>query len=232
MNWDDIFCTAESRSRSHSPPPFSQIECEFCSDFSCCGVVIADLHELLSHFEEYHVVALDQDDPLDPSQDSDAAAHGCTGIVPSYPQPNLPPPPTAVLGVLDSDASTAGLVSSGSSESHSEPSSPPREDPEWIPTRALPSLPSIQSTTVKPEGARVLITHNARNRVPKHPPAPKAQVLGTTHAHAPRLKKRAREKTYNCPRPGCSKSYRNPNGLDYHLAKGTCIIEPVPPPES
>lgn len=33
-----------------------------------------------------------------------------------------------------------------------------------------------------------------------------------------------REKTYRCPEPRCSKSYLNPNGLKYHLEKGTCKI--------
>lgn len=28
-------------------------------------------------------------------------------------------------------------------------------------------------------------------------------------------------------RPGCIKSYLNPNGLKYHLEKGTCIIDPL-----
>ncbi|PSR71237.1 hypothetical protein PHLCEN_2v12891 [Hermanssonia centrifuga] len=35
-----------------------------------------------------------------------------------------------------------------------------------------------------------------------------------------------REKAYKCPHPGCIKSYLNPNGLKYHLEKGTCIIDP------
>ncbi|KAF7793745.1 hypothetical protein EIP86_004863 [Pleurotus ostreatoroseus] len=36
-----------------------------------------------------------------------------------------------------------------------------------------------------------------------------------------------REKAYKCPKPGCIKSYLNPNGLKYHLEKGTCIIDPL-----
>ncbi|KAL5476412.1 hypothetical protein ACEPAI_3417 [Sanghuangporus weigelae] len=33
-----------------------------------------------------------------------------------------------------------------------------------------------------------------------------------------------REKAYKCPKPGCTKSYLNPNGLKYHCAKGTCTF--------
>ncbi|KAL5504366.1 hypothetical protein ACEPAH_8440 [Sanghuangporus vaninii] len=36
--------------------------------------------------------------------------------------------------------------------------------------------------------------------------------------------KRTREKAYKCPKPGCTKSYLNPNGLKYHCAKGTCTF--------
>jgi len=38
---------------------------------------------------------------------------------------------------------------------------------------------------------------------------------------------RRRDKSHKCPRPGCTKSYLNPNGLKYHLEKGTCSIDPT-----
>jgi hypothetical protein len=37
-----------------------------------------------------------------------------------------------------------------------------------------------------------------------------------------------REKMFRCPRPGCTKAYLNPNGLKYHVEKGTCKIEAEP----
>ncbi|TFK36755.1 hypothetical protein BDQ12DRAFT_240273 [Crucibulum laeve] len=36
---------------------------------------------------------------------------------------------------------------------------------------------------------------------------------------------RKREKAFRCPNAGCTKAYLNPNGLKYHLEKGTCKIE-------
>jgi len=36
-----------------------------------------------------------------------------------------------------------------------------------------------------------------------------------------------RTKMYKCPRTGCLKSYLNPNGLKYHLEKGTCEFTPA-----
>ncbi|TFK27893.1 hypothetical protein FA15DRAFT_119366 [Coprinopsis marcescibilis] len=44
---------------------------------------------------------------------------------------------------------------------------------------------------------------------------------------------RKREKAFKCPHPGCIKAYLNPNGLKYHLEKGTCnIVPPAPSPDS
>ncbi|TEB33475.1 hypothetical protein FA13DRAFT_1708270 [Coprinellus micaceus] len=36
---------------------------------------------------------------------------------------------------------------------------------------------------------------------------------------------RKREKNFKCPHQGCTKSYLNPNGLKYHLEKGTCKFD-------
>ncbi|EGN92365.1 hypothetical protein SERLA73DRAFT_191212, partial [Serpula lacrymans var. lacrymans S7.3] len=38
-----------------------------CSDFTCCGLALNDLHELIDHFEESHVLVVDADgNPLYP----------------------------------------------------------------------------------------------------------------------------------------------------------------------
>ncbi|KAJ1831403.1 Transcriptional regulator of ribosomal biogenesis proteins, partial [Coemansia sp. RSA 2703] len=31
------------------------LEASFCRDFSCCGLILNDLHDLLQHYEECHV---------------------------------------------------------------------------------------------------------------------------------------------------------------------------------
>ncbi|KIY61264.1 hypothetical protein CYLTODRAFT_495338, partial [Cylindrobasidium torrendii FP15055 ss-10] len=38
-------------------------ESEFCRDYSCCGLHLNDLHALLEHFEEVHVVVIDPQSP-------------------------------------------------------------------------------------------------------------------------------------------------------------------------
>ncbi|KAJ2319511.1 Transcriptional regulator of ribosomal biogenesis proteins, partial [Coemansia sp. RSA 2681] len=32
-----------------------ELEASFCRDFSCCGLILNDLHDLLQHYEECHV---------------------------------------------------------------------------------------------------------------------------------------------------------------------------------
>lgn len=51
-------------------------------------------------------------------------------------------------------------------------------------------------------------------------------------AAAKAASKQRREKAYKCPHAGCTKSYLNPNGLKYHLEKGTCCFDAVEPEPS
>ncbi|KAJ2760508.1 Transcriptional regulator of ribosomal biogenesis proteins, partial [Coemansia nantahalensis] len=41
------------------------LEASFCRDFSCCGLILNDLHDLLQHYEESHVRFEDDDAPGD-----------------------------------------------------------------------------------------------------------------------------------------------------------------------
>ncbi|KAJ2337206.1 Transcriptional regulator of ribosomal biogenesis proteins, partial [Coemansia sp. RSA 2673] len=38
-----------------------ELEASFCRDFSCCGLILNDLHDLLQHYEECHVRFEDDD---------------------------------------------------------------------------------------------------------------------------------------------------------------------------
>ncbi|KAI9248526.1 hypothetical protein BDA99DRAFT_524946 [Phascolomyces articulosus] len=39
-----------------------ELEAQYCRDFSCCGLVLSDLHDLLQHYEECHVRLEEEDD--------------------------------------------------------------------------------------------------------------------------------------------------------------------------
>ena len=45
-------------------------------------------------------------------------------------------------------------------------------------------------------------------------PALRRPILHHAPPHTPQLR---------CPAPGCTKAYINPNGIEYHREKGTCV---------
>lgn len=244
-----------TRSPSPTPPPhaslYSRIEREFCTNFSCCGLVLADLHELLDHFEEHHVVMLRCDGrpvhPIDPDVVADDDFTSCHSVILSYPQPDPPavpepgPDPCAVLASLIPPAPSQlhpiepYLVASDTrTASHSDriqplcipPSllsiNPPVTPVERAPPRSAPPRSDTGHAPARSKGG-------SKDKMPQHLTghtrvSAKAQTLGGSE-RSPHAKKRAREKAYKCPKPDCSKSYLNPNGLKYHLEKGTCTTE-------
>jgi len=79
-----------------------QLEKDYCTDFSCCGKAIADLHELVSHFEEHHVTVVSADgvpvppsalpdSPTDSPSPQTASSSALESPRSSY--ANTPPPP-------------------------------------------------------------------------------------------------------------------------------------------
>ncbi|TFK81719.1 hypothetical protein K466DRAFT_501669 [Polyporus arcularius HHB13444] len=246
----------------------SSFDQSFCSNFSCCGQNLPDLHRLLEHFEEEHVLPLPHDDrPLYSSpvyaQPRPSGAHASYII--SYPQPDPPLQPVThpiphhgahrVLPDIDLPhiRNVPDLIhsplSSAASSATSCYSSPTLDEPLCLPpalftvqnTRSRTPPPSSDSddddddeptprergrgvgpqrTTKQYGSARVDPIARSRPtvRTPERAPAP---------AHK---KRDGREKQYKCP------SYLNPNGLKYHLEKGTCTNAdtrprgPLPPP--
>jgi len=69
------------------------LEANFCRDFSCCGLLLRDLHDLLQHYEECHV-RFEEDDPTGlgypaaPNMLDDWAASASDESRPSSPQPS------------------------------------------------------------------------------------------------------------------------------------------------
>lgn len=59
---------------------------------------------------------------------------------------------------------------------------------------------------------------------------PRAERAAAAAANAAQTngKRGVREKQYKCLKPGCTKSYLNPNGLKYHILKGTCTFAEKP----
>lgn len=60
-----------------------ELEVAFCRNFSCCGLLLSDLHVLLQHYEEYHV-RFEEDDSQASFYDDDWSSND--GSAPNSPQ--------------------------------------------------------------------------------------------------------------------------------------------------
>ncbi|KAI9350684.1 hypothetical protein BDR26DRAFT_851331 [Obelidium mucronatum] len=55
---------------------FAMLEDKFCKDFTCCGIPLDSMHDLLQHYEEYHVrVESDYGDDIEYDDDDDVDQH-------------------------------------------------------------------------------------------------------------------------------------------------------------
>ncbi|KAI0649556.1 hypothetical protein C8Q79DRAFT_520469 [Trametes meyenii] len=232
----------------------------FCSNFSCCGQSLPDLHHLLDHFEEDHVLPFPPHDSRptfsSPVYARPAGPHA--SYILSYPQPDPPLHPLSLLlssahgplrPVPDSNQipdlvhSPSSLPSSSASSSCL--SSPTLGEPLCLPPALFscqpPPTPSPQrrrtalerksdssyNSDISSNPVRPLVgpQRNAKSHARPDPLA-RNRPLALTPQRAPpqsaSRKRDGREKMYKCPHAGCTKSYLNPNGLKYHLEKGTC----------
>ncbi|KAH9885750.1 hypothetical protein C8Q73DRAFT_716907 [Cubamyces lactineus] len=239
----------------------------FCSNFSCCGQNLPDLHRLLDHFEEEHVLPLPPDNrPLYSSPVYARPAGPHASYILSYPQPNPPLQPINhpisaahrplravpdLHHVPDLTYSPASIASpSVPSTSHPSPTlgeplclppalfsfqpprtrTPPPHSTDDVDENILdsPTVPAIARSSVGPQ--------RTSKQHPRTDPLSRSRPLAQTPERTSSSRRRdGREKMYKCPYPGCTKSYLNPNGLKYHLEKGTCTNadecprRPLPP---
>jgi len=209
-----------------SPRPLSRVfslttllTCQ-CSNFTCCGLNIPDLHELLAHFEATHVESvpvLPQEPMYYPLGDS---LYDVAPKVLSFPQPrslpegSYPRTPSPCLPALDSesDSATSPISLAGPPSPQDILARVPTPEPVYLTAQKEPIAlsPSLLTTPREPAcGPKRVERRGPRGRFQSH-------EITTTP--------RKREKLYHCPKPGCLKSYLNPNGLKYHLDKGTCQL--------
>ena len=171
-----------------------------CSNFTCCGLNIPDLHELLAHFEATHVesVPVLPDEPLyHPSTDS---LYDVAHKVLSFPQPrSLPegfyPPrtPSPCLPTLEleteSDFATSPLSLAGPPSPQDLLARVPTPEPVSLthqkePIALAPSLLTTRTTRESACGPKRVERRGPRGRFQSH-------EMTTTP--------RKREKLYHCP---------------------------------
>lgn len=193
------------------------VEKEFCSDLICCAERFADLHHLLEHHEKRHVVAVSaHGKPLYPLRSKPRAFYmpdfndqERSRLLPYTPNRNIKPASSHSL-----DPPTLTVAEPPDEEPESEP-----PELESLDTPAGPSAP-VPPTQAPERTVRAIRTlRTTKTRRPRRPVAPEAP----TKSEVDEVK---REKAFRCPRPGCIKTYLNPNGLKYHIERGTCSIDP------
>lgn len=228
-------------------------EKEFCRDFTCCGLNLGDLHALVEHFEDVHVQVVPSEYPFPVSgQNMPTVVASTSGLAPAAagidldememdgdaPSPsssNSPPrtplavPPTSAFDTTSvflpyrraSDLAPAAYFNTTPTvqRSHSigthanGPGIQPAlltRTPEETPQSSPPSTPSSNPKVLN--GARRIITGPI---VPNAASDPRPPLPGG--------------KPFRCPTPNCTKSYKQANGLKYHLTHGQCSFLPPDP---
>jgi len=253
--------------------PNHSFERDFCSNFSCCGQSLSDLHLLLAHFEQSHLLA------PGPSTLRSSATNGQVAALPvehnpplspssnavfDYPSFHTPPPtpveescdpmrawfttprPFDFLPMFDDDHSGGSHhptivdleLDFDSKKTHlwdffpdddSDSSSYTSEEMSVDAVRHPHGRPVTEGTAFGPASLPVSSGDRPTSPDQIHTNVfdPKSgQSIPTTTARKS-ARRGTRTKMYKCPRTGCLKSYLNPNGLKYHLEKGTCEFTPA-----
>lgn len=191
---------------------FAGLEDQFCKDFSCCGIQLNDLHELLQHFEENHVVIegddMDEDDDLqfqfETGQDVDM-------------HDNLTPYSDIYLNKKTRNPSTQSQQSVALSDIYSTDSHALSAfETSIIRKRASPPSDSPwrqQASDSPPRTFPVVLDDQ------EVPPAPAKAEKEVTKVGGKEVKD---DRPYKCKVVGCTKAYKNPGGLKYHMHHGHC----------
>lgn len=80
----------------HSSSYIPKMEANFMKDFECCGLVMASLHDLLHHYEQYHTDSIHQRNNTQPSAVSDSRAAIASNTANAVRQSAQQPPPRPV----------------------------------------------------------------------------------------------------------------------------------------
>ncbi|KAI8365201.1 uncharacterized protein BYT42DRAFT_589144 [Radiomyces spectabilis] len=236
-----------SHYQSHHDPPKSmsmdpmdslsrlrELEISFCKDFICCGRSLLDLHDLLQHYEEYHVH--DERDSLL------YARHGSSPQL--YEEGHLydnvhrtmhreVPPVATHISNLDLTAlenlplyletiddteenispPEISLSSSRSTSNSSSPSLSSMEDVKAAPEVGI-GLHLVQAAGMAEKGKTISFTRFMDDIIyPMQFLLTRSILDMETSSGRP----------YKCKVPGCDKTYKNANGLKYHKNHGHCL---------
>ncbi|KAI8642503.1 hypothetical protein BD408DRAFT_178659 [Parasitella parasitica] len=179
-----------------------ELENNFCRDFACCGLQLNNLHQLLEHYEEYHLA---RNSNSSCSEDEERDQLQLRSMIPldlfqagSFMQNSCTPPPKKHLTIADLN----------------------------MLENAQKYAPEAKMQTV---GTIVDGLHTPSLSPSESAVAYGSQFLDqeATTQKSKSSNNDTVEKPYRCLVEDCDKAYKNANGLKYHRLHGHC-----PPSES
>ncbi|KAI8901420.1 hypothetical protein BC833DRAFT_617571 [Globomyces pollinis-pini] len=214
---------------------FAAVEDSFCKDFACCGIQLIDMHALLEHFEECHVVVesdVEEEDDLTfqfESQDVEMAdtqsGTACTDMYFNKPKRNH----VSMSDIYQNDTVTSAFDTSIIRRRQQSPPQPWRNTdtiespPQTFPVHIEQNVNTIDIMQVDPPvevqstSPRVKRSDNGVSSLP--PPVIDSKSSGGAGILT---NEEEVERPYKCKIVGCNKSYKNPGGLKYHMHHGHC----------
>ena len=210
------------------------------ANYTCCGLPLNDLHALLDHFEESHVYVLDPPQEGGESNSSDSPAPGSGSTASSQPSSQTMESATLSPSILPYCADLCSLMASAIPTGLMSPTSPGIEPPPES------TAPSNLSTQMQLHGVPPSLLQSPPTPSSSSPAANKEKLVIVTAADAllvdestvasgpgivhhgppPTQAPTSFRKPFKCPTAHCNKSYKQANGLKYHLTHGQCCFLP------
>ncbi|KZO97365.1 hypothetical protein CALVIDRAFT_563149 [Calocera viscosa TUFC12733] len=200
---------------------------DFCRDFTCCGLVLQDLHSLLQHYEDVHVVVMESPE-VGPQNPKGMAA---AAFDPS--EMELEPGPSNKLqggnmmspnlqSAFDTSVLRTGPRGSFPSiQTSSRTNSPTRSGASTPMSQRFPyglDSPNSPASSITP--ALLSAPSTPLSSRPGSPNSGNYSDSTTTISRP--ASSLTRNKPFKCPTPGCNKQYLQANGLKYHRLHGQC----------
>ena len=254
---------------SPSPPVFSLIFLLQCRNYTCCNLQLNDLHALLEHFEQVHILVLDPTSTQPQAQ----LQVPFNPIVHDTKKPfiddsdemeldiDLGTRPQAISSLSsrqafnpyarfasDYSSSMPGALFNGddSSALHSPNAwQVQQQQPQQQQSQegCVPPALLFSSSAQKHQGqsknnlVKALSTtslhrhqhHQNSSSISSSSSQPTSPSSATSISHPHSLSRPGSLllcKPFRCPKPNCNKSYKQANGLKYHMTHGSCNFAP------
>ncbi|EJT98239.1 hypothetical protein DACRYDRAFT_24705 [Dacryopinax primogenitus] len=199
---------------------------DFCRDFTCCGLVLQDLHSLLQHYEDVHVVVMESPEvgPQNPKGMAAAAFDPSEMELEPGPSKNQSGmAQSSMQSAFDAHVLRTGPRGSFPSiQTGSRTTSPSRSGTSTPMSQRFPysglDSPNSPASSITP--ALLSAPSTPLSSRPGSPTS--GNYSDSTMTISRPASSLTRNKPFKCPTPGCNKQYLQANGLKYHRLHGQC----------